>query len=275
MAHTQSHRNDDRPDAVRAPAPRRADALLARIDRDLPTLARELIPRAPTASAAFLAAPDDPQEHKPEWHQFGIITHTRRFVAALRDEVPPALRQIDAMIAGRAERYLDRSIGDLRRRELTLVAGYWHDIGKFTTRTLGRRGDWRFRGHAGDSSRLITGERDDYGDGLGARYGLAPAQIAFVARLADLHYAPMELKLALDRAGDSAVGGDVYAEIAARLGAEGYAVCCLFWADCLAKGDTPRQRAQRPELWELLGRTLRAVDAHLRQTDGASAAAGG
>jgi hypothetical protein len=264
MAQTQSQRNEDRPEAGAVPMSRRADALVARIDRDLPALARELIPRAPTASPTFLAAPDDPQEHKPEWHQFGIITHTRRFVAALRDEVPLALQQIDAAIAGRAERYLDRSIGDLTRRELTLVAGYWHDIGKFTTRTLGRRGDWRFRGHAGDSARLITGERDDYGDGLGARYGLA-----------DLHYAPMELKLALDRAGDAGVGGDVYAEIAARLGAEGYAVCSLFWADCLAKGDTPRQHAQRPELWELLGHTLRAVDAHLRQTDGASAAAGG
>jgi len=275
MAHAQSQRNQDQPEARSADATRHADALLARIDRDLPALARELIPRAPTASSAFLAAPDDPQEHKPEWHQYGIITHTRRFVAALRDEVPPALRRIDMPIAGRVERYLDRSIGDLTRRELTLVAGYWHDIGKFTTRTLGRRGDWRFRGHASDSARLITGERDDYGDGIGARYGLAPAQIAYVARLADLHYAPMELKLALDRAGDSVVGGDVYAEIAARLGSEGYAVCCLFWADCLAKGDTQRQRAQRPELWELFGHTLRAVDAHLRQTDGASAAAGG
>jgi hypothetical protein len=260
MAHARSQRNEDRLEAGAAPISRRADALLARIDCDLPALARELIPRAPTASSTFLAAPDDPQEHKPEWHQFGIITHTRRFVAALRDEVPPAIRRIDTAIAEQVERYLDRSIGDLTRRELTLVAGYWHDIGKFTTRTLGRRGDWRFRGHAGDSARLITGERDDFGDGLGMHYGLVPAQIAFVARLADLHYAPMELKLALDRAGESGVGGNVYAAIAARLGAEGYAVSCLFWADCLAKGDTPRQRTQRPELWELLGQTLRAVD---------------
>lgn len=265
MAQARPQRNDER----------RADDLLARIDRDLPTLARELIPRAPTASSNFLAAPDDPQEHKPEWHQFGIITHTRRFVAALYEEVPPALRQIDATIVGRVERYLDGAIGDLSRRDLALVAGYWHDIGKFTTRTLGRRGDWRFRGHAGDSARLITGERADYADGLGARYGLDHAQIAYVARLADLHYAPMELKLALDRSGGPVAGSDVYVEIAARLGSEGYAVCCHFWADCLAKGDAPRQLAERPFLWELLGHTLRAVDAHLRQMDGVGAAAGG
>jgi hypothetical protein len=236
----------------------RAVALLTRIDHDLPTLARELIPRSPSASARFLDRPDDPREHKPEWHQFGIITHTRQFVAALRDEVPGALRRIDPAIAARADAYFTESLDDLSRWELLLVAGYWHDAGKFTTRTVGRRGDWRFIGHAHDSARLIAGGVDG---GLGARYGLTLAQTAFVARLADLHYAPMELKLALDRSGGVPTGRDVYAEIAANLGAEGYAVCALFWADCLSKGDTPRQRAQRPELWELLAQTLRAVDA--------------
>jgi hypothetical protein len=236
----------------------RAAALLARLDRDLPTLARELIPRSPSASARFLARPDDPGEHKPEWHQYGIITHTRQFVVALRDEVPGALRRIDPAIAARVGAYFAGSLDDLTRWELLLVAGYWHDAGKFTTRTVGRRGDWRFIGHAHDSARLIAAGADG---GLGARYGLTAAQTAFVARLADLHYAPMELKLALDRSGGASTGRDVYAEIAANLGAEGYAVCALFWADCLSKGDTPRQRAQRPELWALLVRTLRAVDA--------------
>lgn len=239
----------------------RAAALLARIDRELPTLARELIPQAPSVSARFLDRPDDPGEHKPEWHQYGIITHTRQFVVALREAVPGALRRIDPAIAARADAYFAASLDDLTRWELLLVAGYWHDVGKFTTRTVGRRGDWRFIGHAHDSARLIAEGPDG---GLGARYGLTAAQTVFVARLADLHYAPMELKLALDRGDGVPVGRDVYAAIAANLGAEGYAVCALFWADCLAKGDTPRQRAQRPELWELLVRTLRAVDVAAR-----------
>ena len=251
-----------------------AEQLLARIDHDLPALANALIPRSPSASPRFLAAPDHPDEHKPEWHQFGIITHTRHFVAALRDAVPRALRRVDPAIAARVERYLDRRLGDFTQRELLLIAGYWHDVGKFTTRTQGRRGDWRFIGHAHDSFRLIVGEGGDADPGLGVRYGLDAAQIAFVARLADLHYAPMELKLALDRAGGAIAGRDVYAEIAAQLGAEGYAVCCLFWADCLAKGDTARQRAQRPQLWSLFERTLRAVDARLRVPDGGNVAAG-
>jgi hypothetical protein len=157
----------------------RAVALLTRIDHDLPTLARELIPRSPSASARFLDRPDDPREHKPEWHQFGIITHTRQFVAALRDEVPGALRRIDPAIAARADAYFTESLDDLSRWELLLVAGYWHDAGKFTTRTVGRRGDWRFIGHAHDSARLIAGGVDG---GLGARYGLTLAQTAFVAR---------------------------------------------------------------------------------------------
>ena len=251
----------DEPEAALRLSPRAA-ALLARIDGDLPTLARELIPRAPSASARFLERPDDPGEHKPEWHQHGIITHTRQFVVALRDEVPGALRRIDPMVAARAEGSFAEALDDLTRWELLLVAGYWHDVGKFTTRTIGRRGDWRFVGHAHDSARLIAEGPDD---GLGARYGLTAAQTAFVARLADLHYAPMELKLALDRGGGVAGGRDLYAKIAANLGAEGYAVCALFWADCLAKGNTTRQRAQRPELWEVLVRTLRAVDAAARQ----------
>ncbi len=258
MARAQSAAGE--PETERVPSARAA-ALLARIDHDLPTLARELIPRSPSVSARFLERPDDPGEHKPEWHQYGIITHTRQFVVALRDEVPGALRRVDPAIAARAEAYFATPLDDLTRWELLLVAGYWHDVGKFTTRTVGRRGDWRFIGHAHDSARLIAEGPDG---GLGACYGLTAAQTAFVARLADLHYAPMELKLALDRSGGVPTGRDVYAEIAANLGAKGYAVCALFWADCLSKGDTPRQRAQRPELWELLVRTLQAVDAALR-----------
>ncbi len=239
--------------------------LLARIDHDLPALARDLIPLSPTATPAFLADPDHPDEHKPEWHEFGIITHTRQLVAALPDAVPTALRAIDPTIAGRVDDYLSGAIDGLSRRDLTLVAGYWHDIGKFTSRTLGRRGDWRFRGHAHESARLITGEYEGFSDGIGARYGLSRAQIAYVTRLADLHYAPMELKLALRRAAagvpsdDPAADATAYRTIAERLGAEGYAVCCIFWADCLAKGATPRQLAERPALWGVLEQTLRQV----------------
>ncbi|HEY8597485.1 MAG TPA: hypothetical protein VIL85_03585 [Thermomicrobiales bacterium] len=272
MGHERAEPGDGVNAGGNATSPR-AERLLARIDQDLPDLAQALIPSSPSASPRFLAAPDHPAEHKPEWHQFGIITHTRHFVAALRDAVPRAIRRVDPTIAARVERYLDGQLGDLSRRELLLIAGYWHDVGKFTTRTRGRRGDWRFIGHAHDSARLVTGEAAT-GGGLGARYGLDAAQIAFVARLADLHYAPMELKLALDRAGGAIAGRDVYAEIAAQLGAEGYAVCCLFWADCLAKGDTTRQRAQRPQLWSLFEQTLRAVDARLRATAGGNVAAG-
>lgn len=248
-----------------------AAELLARIDRDLPALARMLIPHAPFTSARFLANPDDPGEHKPEWHQYGIITHTRRFVAALREEVPGALYQIDPAIAARVVHDFVGRIDDLSRWELLLVAGYWHDIGKFTTRTPGRRGDWRFIGHAHDSARLIV---NGEGGGLGARYGLTAAQTAYVARLAELHYAPMEMKLALDRARGTLPGRDAYAEIAAQLGADGYAVCALFWADCLSKGETVRQRAQRPELWELFVRTVHTVDTARRIAEVRAAAEG-
>ena len=239
--------------------PRDAAALLARTDRDLPALAREMIPRAPGATPAFLADPDDPREHKPEWHQFGIITHTRRFVAALGDEAPRALRAVDPAIAARVDRDLARPLDDLARRDLLLIAGYWHDLGKFTTRARSRRGGWTFIDHARDSAGIVEDE-------LGPRYGLTLAQTAHVARLAGLHFAPMELKLALGRGGEGARGADAdpYRRIAARLGAEGYAVCCLFWADVVSKGETPRQRAQRAELWDVFARTLRAVDERLR-----------
>ena len=57
----------------------------------------------------------------------------------------------------------------------------------------------------------------------------------------------MELKLALDRTDDpDATTQQVYATIAARLGAEGYAVCCIFWADCLAKGDDTAPTRRTP-----------------------------
>jgi hypothetical protein len=251
----------------------RLSAISARIDRDLESLAREIIPRSPTASPAFLDRPDAVDEHKPRWHQFGIIEHTRRLVAALDDEVPRAIEAVDRQIAQRVERHFEREISDDRsddetpgtRCELLRVAGYFHDLGKFATRTMNRRGEYRFIGHADVSARLVLGESGVVG--LGTRYGLWAAEIRHVARLCALHYAPMELRLQTAQSGKAATNV-VYESMAGRFGQDGYDICAIFLADTIAKGSTPSQDRDQHLLTEVFESTLRAVDSWMLR-DGA------
>src|SRR5687768_8735823 len=41
---------------------------------------------------AFAQNPDDPAEHQPMWHQFGIITHSAKFAEHLATTVPDYLQ---------------------------------------------------------------------------------------------------------------------------------------------------------------------------------------
>ena len=52
---------------------------------DLETLVPQYIEKRPE-NENFMKNPDDPAEHEPNWHQFGIITHTRKFSEFYRTE---------------------------------------------------------------------------------------------------------------------------------------------------------------------------------------------
>jgi hypothetical protein len=153
------------------------------IDRDLPRIARSVISshldlREP-ANRAFLQAPDDREQHQTQWHQWGIITHTRQFLHDFDSEVPRLLKTWDLWQAADAK--LRQSIDGASRWQLLQISILLHDIGKFGARTIDRDG-FHFAHHEELSGRIIREELD-----LG-RYGLTHAQIDYVAMTAADHF---------------------------------------------------------------------------------------
>src|SRR5689334_22587369 len=98
-------------------------ARFERLSRDLLELGRELIPRSPTASEQWLANPDSVEEHKPEWHQWGIVTHSRLFTKFLVTHIPEAFRQVDPAIAATLAKREQMKIDGMSRWQLMQIAG--------------------------------------------------------------------------------------------------------------------------------------------------------
>ncbi len=52
----------------------------------------------------FFEHPDDPQEHAPEWHQWGILTHTKMFEKFYKEEL------LGYLIQWNVHEYVDRHL---------------------------------------------------------------------------------------------------------------------------------------------------------------------
>lgn len=158
-------------------------AVTRAIDEELPELARGVIRRhldlEDDDNRHFLRAPDAREQHQTEWHQWGIITHTRVFLRYLDTLVPSYLCEwglweaVDARLSG--------PIDGASKWALLRIAALLHDIGKFGARTRGRK-RFHFTHHEKLSGDLIRQELD-----LG-RFGLTPEQIEYVARTAEDHF---------------------------------------------------------------------------------------
>ena len=169
------------PDAMQSPSD--FDSILSRINEQLPALSRAVIERHldtnKPENRAFLQCPDDRNQHQTQWHQWGIITHTRVFLGVFDRDVPRYLRAW--RVWDPVDRVLSRPVDGLTRWQLLHVSILLHDIGKFGTRTRGARG-FHFAGHESLSGRLIREEvRLD-------QFGLTGPQIAYVARTAEDHF---------------------------------------------------------------------------------------
>lgn len=158
-------------------------AVVATIDRELPRLARDIITAHldldDPMNAAFLAHPDGREQHQMQWHQWGIISHTRMFLVALDRDVPRILREWGLWPAART--ILARPIDGATRWDLLRVAVMLHDIGKFGARTHGHTG-FHFGGHERLSGQIVR-ERVHLD-----RYGLTGVQREYVARAAEDHF---------------------------------------------------------------------------------------
>lgn len=149
---------------------------------------RTIIDRADPRNARFHAHPDDPAEHKPDWHEFGIVTHTRLFLAIFRGEMFDHLRawRLEPL----AVSLFDERVDGLRKGDLLEVAIALHDVGKFV-RTFypDRRDPSRFHplyvAHEARSEAFIRAEPLR---GRLAAAGLPPGAVDYVARAAGAHY---------------------------------------------------------------------------------------
>lgn len=164
-------------------------ALVGQLDDELPRLAREVIARhldmTRAENQAFYQQPDERRHHQMIWHQWGIITHTRRFWQHFLQTVPHMLRSWGLWDA--VDAVLRQPINDVSRWDLLEISILLHDIGKFAARRSGH-GRYFFTGHERLSGEIIRQELP-----LLQEY-LTPAQLAYVARTAEDHFVLGQLR---------------------------------------------------------------------------------
>ncbi|MBO7491670.1 MAG: hypothetical protein J6T59_04440 [Bacteroidales bacterium] len=136
---------------------------------------------------SFIANPDAPAEHKPKWHQFGIITHTRKFAYHYDHTLPQYLKEWG--LCKKMNVYLDDEIDRISKNDLLRLSIPFHDLGKFTGRFIKMENgqpNAHFNGHEKLSEELIRGNRDVRQ--FFVSQGLTDLQIDYIAQCAGLHY---------------------------------------------------------------------------------------
>ena len=157
----------------------RIQAIDDRLEDIARAVIREHLDVSRSDNASFLASPDAREQHQTQWHQWGILTHTRRFLHHYDVDIPHYLREwgVEAEVGAVLRERIDGAArGDLLRASILL-----HDIGKFGARRPGR-GRFHFAGHEDLSGEIIRTELDL------PKMGFTPAQTEYIARTAQDHF---------------------------------------------------------------------------------------
>ncbi len=153
---------------------------------ELPRLAVGLIEERPE-NAHFKENPDDPVEHDAVWHQFGIITHTRKFAEFYRTEAQEYFQKwgLSETVASK----LSGQIDGKTKEELLRTSIPLHDLGKFARGFKDKDGKLEpdYKGHEAKSESIIR-ENPEIRGLLQQTYGLTDGQVDYIARCAGLHY---------------------------------------------------------------------------------------
>lgn len=214
-------------------------ARIQAIDDGLETIAREVIVHhldiSRPENASFLASPDAREQHQTQWHQWGILTHTRRFLHHYEVDIPRYLSswglesQVDAV--------LTQPINGASRADLLRAAILLHDLGKFSARRQGR-GRFHFAQHEEQSGNIIRSELDLPG------LGFTPDQTEYIARAAQDHFVLGVLRKAARERGEydeefphSGLFRNLSLEIKASHPDDFVEIGVLFLGDSLAKVD--------------------------------------
>lgn len=161
-------------------------AIIESLREELPNLAKYLIKRSQNLDEAknksFYDNPDDPLEHQSDWHQWGVIAHTKEFEKVYRGETQKYLAKWG--IKDLVDVQMSEKIDGLTKNDLFGIAIIFHDLGKFMTRDLKRPKKY-FR-HEIASGRLI--KTPGFSNELIKRYNLTKPQIEYIAHCTSLHY---------------------------------------------------------------------------------------
>jgi hypothetical protein len=130
-------------------------------------------------NSSFLAYPDARDQHQTQWHQWGILTHTRMFLRHYDQDIPQYLREWG--VYEQVDEILRRCIDGASRWELLRAAILLHDIGKFSARTRGQK-RFHFAHHEEQSGDIIRDELDLHS------LGFTAAQTDYIAQTAQDHF---------------------------------------------------------------------------------------
>lgn len=194
-------------------------------------------------NSGFKESPDDPNEHAPDWHQFGIITHTLKAVEIYQSEVNSYFTQwgIEEKISSSLREKIDgRSKGDL-----LLIGLLLHDLGKFARGFKDKDGTVQpgFLGHEKKSEEFVL--KNLQLRKLFEECKLTADQIFYIARCAGVHFNLGKVKNEAKRNGmgytiefsGSEDCKKICMEIANRNPDFLIEIGVLFLCDCLAKTD--------------------------------------
>lgn len=134
----------------------------------------------------FFTELDSPGQHQPNWHQWGIITHTRNFMKMYDNEVKQYLKAWNRLEA--IEEHLLEQIDGISKSKLIYLGILLHDIGKFR-KNYSKKLNWRviytFNKHELYSQEII---QNDLYPLLHDHYGLTDRQIEYIGMCARYHF---------------------------------------------------------------------------------------
>ncbi len=116
----------------------RSEKVCERLEELLPQLAHDLIAKVPE-NARFVADPDNIEEHHVDWHQYGIITHTKKVRVAYHAELS-ALLDSWRVSQSIMTTLTTKDAGAWSRGELLEISIPLHDLGKFQRRHYWQNG---------------------------------------------------------------------------------------------------------------------------------------
>lgn len=172
------------------------------LSEKLPCIANRIIDVTPE-NENFIKYPDDPMEHVPNWHQFGIITHSRIVLESYIRDV--AILCVKWEVQDKIKSKLDVKIDGRSKSDLIRIAIILHDIGKFARNIEIKNGiiEHNFYGHEAISEKLIISKNEYVNNILCFKFNLSSTQIDYIGRIAGLHF---ELGKSRDTARESIHG---------------------------------------------------------------------